>query len=117
LLTATLNPDLAGASGIDARREQLILTVALAVTVAVAIKVVGAMLIASLLIIPAAAARPLASTPERMAALAAAIAAIAALGGLGASFRFDTPTGPTIVVVAAGLFLATLSLGAFRKAL
>ena len=37
LLTSTLNPDLATASGIAPRREQLILTLALAVTVAVAI--------------------------------------------------------------------------------
>ncbi len=106
LLTATLNADLAGASGIDARREQLVLTIALAVTVAVAIKVVGALLIASMLIIPAAAARPLCRTPEGMAALAAGFGGMSALGGLWAAFRFDTPTGPTIVMVAAGLFVA-----------
>jgi zinc transport system permease protein len=116
LLTATLNADLAGASGIDARREHLILTLALAITVAVAIKVVGALLIASMLIIPAAAARPLARTPEAMAVLAAGFGVIAALAGLGAAFRFDTPTGPTIVAVAAALFLTTTALGALRRA-
>ncbi|MEM0908874.1 MAG: metal ABC transporter permease, partial [Pseudomonadota bacterium] len=100
LLTATLNPDLAGASGIDAKREQLVLTVALAITVAVAIKVVGALLIASMLLIPAAAARPLARSPEAMAVLAACFGALAALGGLYGSFKFDTPTGPTIVMAA-----------------
>ncbi|OBX34849.1 high-affinity zinc uptake system membrane protein ZnuB [Halomonas elongata] len=41
LLTATLNTDLAYASGIDPKREQLILTLSLAVVVAVALKVVG----------------------------------------------------------------------------
>merc|ERR1711938_200813 len=51
LLTATLSPDLAHASGIDPRREQLVLTLALAVVVAVAIKVVGVLLIAALLIV------------------------------------------------------------------
>ena len=116
LLTATLDADLAGASGIDARREQLVLTTALAVTVAVAIKVVGALLIASMLIIPAAAARPLCRTPEAMAALAAGFAATAALGGLWASFAFDTPTGPTMVMVAAGLFLASTVTGLLRRA-
>ncbi len=116
LLTATLNADLAGASGIDARREQLILTLALAVTVAVALKVVGALLIASMLIIPAAAARPLARTPEAMAALAAGFGVAAALGGLWAAFQFDTPTGPTIVTVAATLFLTTTVLSALRRA-
>ena len=117
LLTATLNADLAGASGIDARREQLILTLALAVTVAVALKVVGALLIASMLIIPAAAARPLARTPEGMAVLAAGFGVAAALGGLRAAFLFDTPTGPTIVTIAATLFLTTTVLGALRRAI
>lgn len=104
LLTTTLNPDLAHASGIDPRREQLILTIALALVIAVAIKVVGVLLIASMLIIPAAAARPFASTPERMAGAAIAIGAIAALGGLFMSYQYDTPTGPTIVCAAGALF-------------
>ncbi|MEY2956634.1 MAG: hypothetical protein RL123_1362, partial [Pseudomonadota bacterium] len=71
---------------------------------------VGALLIAALLIIPAAAARPFAATPERMATLAALIGAASALGGVGAAWRLDTPAGPTIVAVAACLF--ALSVGA-----
>jgi len=110
LLTATLNPDLAYAAGIDPRREQLALTLALALVVAVAIKVVGALLIAAMLIIPAATARPFAATPERMAFAAAAIGAFAVVGGLQASLYWDTPTGPSIVCVAALLF--ALSSGA-----
>lgn len=104
LLTATLNPDLAHASGIDPRREQLVLTLALAVVVAVAIKVVGVLLIAALLIIPAAAARPFARTPEGMALIAILVAALSVLAGLQASLMFDTPTGPSIVCVAALIF-------------
>jgi len=109
LLTATLSPDLAHASGIDPRREQMVLTLALALVVAVAIKVVGVLLIAALLIVPAAAARPLSTTPERMAVIATLIAAASALGGLGASFRLDTPTGPTIVCVAALIFAGVMA--------
>jgi len=104
LLTSTLNPDLAYAAGFKPQNEQLILTVALAIVVAVAIKVVGALLIAALLIIPAAASRALSSTPEKMALLAAGIGATSALLGLGIAYQLDTPTGPTIVCVAAGIF-------------
>lgn len=104
LLTTTLNPDLAYASGIDPRREQLILTLALAIVVAVAIKVVGVLLIAALLIIPPATARRFGRTPESMAALAAVIGMASALGGLWLSLTFDTPTGPSIVCVAAACF-------------
>ena len=114
LLTATLNPDLAQASGISPRAEQLVLTVALALTVAVAIKAVGALLIGALLIIPPAAARPLARTPEAMALITGAIGSGAALAGLGASYRFDTPTGPTIVSVAAAIFCLTAIAGRLR---
>jgi len=115
LLTATLSSDLAQASGIDPRREQLGLTLALAVVVAVAIKVVGVLLIAAMLIIPAAAARPLAGTPERMAAVAVGLAALAALAGVEGSFVLDTPTGPTIVCVAAAIFALTSSVAALRR--
>ncbi|WP_226779092.1 iron chelate uptake ABC transporter family permease subunit [Oceaniglobus trochenteri] len=115
LLTATLNGDLAHAAGIDPRREQVILTLALAVVVAVAIKVVGALLIGALLVVPAAAARPLARTPEGMAAMAALIGAISAIGGLWAAFAFDTPTGPTIVCAAAFCFALSAGLGGLRR--
>ena len=116
LLTSTISPDLATASGIDPKREQLVLSLSLAMVVAVAIKVVGVLLIAAMLIIPAAAARPLARTPERMALIAALIGMSSALGGLFISFQLDTPTGPTIVCVATALFALT-NLAAHMRAL
>ncbi|MHC8733993.1 metal ABC transporter permease [Arenicellales bacterium IMCC56312] len=104
LLLLTLNVDLAAARGIDTRREGMILMVILAVLVAVAIKIVGALLITAMLIIPAAAARPISRTPEWMAGVAATAAVIGVVGGLSASFYWDTPTGPSIVVAASVLF-------------
>jgi zinc transport system permease protein len=112
LLTATLNSDLAYASGVDPRREQLVLMVALAVVVAVAIKVVGVLLVGALLIIPPAAARPLARTPEAMAAVAALIGGVSAMAGLWAAYWLDTPAGPSIVCVAAVIFAVTSAAGA-----
>jgi zinc transport system permease protein len=114
LLTATLNEDLAYASGINPKREQLVLTLALAITVAVAIKVVGVLLIAAMLIIPAAAARPLSRTPESMALVAAGIGSISALVGLRAAYIFDTPAGPSIVCVAAVIFAVLSIAGSVR---
>ena len=116
LLTATLNSDLAYAAGIAPKREQALLTVAMALVVAVAIKVVGVLLIAAMLIIPAAAARPFASTPERMAVIAASLGSASAISGLYVSYVLDTPPGPTIVTVAATLF-ALSSLGAAARRL
>ena len=107
LLTATLSPDLAQASGIRPNREQMVLTLTLAITVAVAIKVVGALLIAAVLIIPAAAARPFARSPEAMASLAAGVGTASVLAGLGGAWHWDTPAGPSVVAAAAMFFAAS----------
>lgn len=115
LLTATLNEELAYAGGLNPKREQLILTLALAITVAVAIKVVGVLLIAAMLIIPAAAARGLARTPEAMAVTAAAIGAFSAVAGLRGAYVFDTPAGPSIVCVAAICFAVFGAFGTRRR--
>ena len=101
LLTATLDPDLAFASGVDPSRERLALTIGLAIVVAAAIKVVGALLIGALLLIPAATARPFAATPERMAVFAILFGAIAAFAGLAGAYHFDAPAGPAIVAASA----------------
>ncbi len=111
LLTATLNEELAYASGYNPKREQLVLTLSLAITVAVAIKVVGVLLIAAMLIIPAAAARNLARSPEAMALIAATIGTVSSVVGLRAAYIFDTPAGPSIVCVAAILFACFSILG------
>ena len=115
LLTATLNEDLAHASGLNPNRERLVLTLALALVVAVALKVVGALLIGAMLIIPAAAARGLARTPETMAALAVVIGAMAAMAGLLLSLWQDTPAGPSIVSAAAVIFALAAIFGRMRR--
>ncbi len=115
LLTATLNEDLAHASGLNPDRERLVLTLALALVVAVALKIVGALLIAAMLIIPAAAARGLARTPESMALYAAGFGALACLAGLRLSLWQDTPAGPSIVSAAAVIFALVAVFGRMRK--
>lgn len=111
-LLVTLSPELAQSQNVKPRFEELILTLALALTVAVAIEVVGALLIGALLIIPAAAARPWAGSPERMAVVAAVFGVVSTLGGLQVAYWLDTPAGPTMVVVAGAIFaLSTLGAG------
>lgn len=111
LLNATLNEELAFAEGSHPGRYRLLLGLLLALLIALAMKIIGALLITAMLIIPAAAARPLARTPERMATLAAFIGVIAVASGLRASLVFDTPTGPSIVVATTVGFLITNAVG------
>lgn len=115
LLLATLNPELATAAGVSPRREQLVLTLALALTVAVALKVVGALLISAMLLVPPAVARSAANTPERMAVGAVLVGIAAVIGGLWASWTLDTPAGPSIVTVAAIAFVLSLPVQALRR--
>ena len=82
----------------------------IAFVIAVAMKIIGILLITSLLIIPAATARRFSRTPEQMAALAALFGGLSVLGGIMASLRWDTPSGPSVVVAAAGIF-AVSSMG------
>jgi zinc transport system permease protein len=105
---------LAHASGIAPRRENMLLTLALAISVAVAIKVVGALLIIALMLIPASAARPLARNPEGMAILASLIGVVSVALGLWGSFAYDTPTGPSIVCAAALFFALSALIGRVR---
>ena len=108
LLAATVNAELAQAEGLNPQRSRLIFMLLMAGVIALAMKIVGILLITALLIIPAAAARRFAATPEQMAAFASLIGALAVAGGLFGSVRFDTPSGPSIVVVALALFLVSL---------
>ncbi|MEX2616638.1 MAG: iron chelate uptake ABC transporter family permease subunit [Alphaproteobacteria bacterium] len=115
LLAMTVHEELARAEGIPVLAIQLVFALLLAIVIAVSMKIVGVLLIVSLLIIPAAAARPFARSPEQMAGMAALIGAVAVAGGLGASFQWDTPSGPSIVIAAFAIFLASLAASAARR--
>ncbi len=114
LLISTTHRELAHASGINPAREQLILNLCVAIAIAVSIQIVGALLISAFMIIPAATARAFTRSPETMVIASTLIAAASGLAGLTASVRLDTPTGPTIVALAA-LFFALAALYAWLR--
>ena len=105
ILSTIVHPELAEVEGISVKKIQLVLILTMAVTIAVSMKVVGVLLITSLLIVPAAAARQISNTPEKMAFSASFIGCFSVVSGLLLSFFADTPAGPTIVVVATTVFL------------
>ena len=108
LIALTVDEDTAIAEGISGFRTRLAFMILIALTVALAMKVVGILLITALLIIPPAAARGLAHSPEGMAVLAVGAGLLAVAGGVGASLTWDTPSGPSIVAMAAALFVLSL---------
>ena len=109
LLNMVLSPALAVAEGGRPWGERAVLTVMMALTIAIGMQVVGVLLVTAMLILPAAAARPVSATPEAMALWAALIGVVGALSGIGASFQWDTPTGPSIVCCLIGCFALTVT--------
>jgi len=113
LLAITVHEELARVEGVAVAPVRTTLMLLMALVIAIAMKVVGVLLITALLIIPAAASRRLTKTPEHMAATASALGMIAVISGLSASYWWDTPAGPAIVLSATLIFTLTL----FKKQL
>lgn len=109
LFAATVSAELAEAEDMHPDRANLIFMILMATVIAMSIKIVGVLLITAMLIIPAATARRFASGPEQMAVFASLAGMAAIVLGLEASLRWDTPSGPSIVVAALVLFLAAMS--------
>ena len=108
LFAATVNLELAKAEGLNADLANAIFTILIASVIAISIKIVGILLITGLLIIPAAASRNLSSTPIQMAIISSVIGLVSVVLGLQTSMIWNSPTGPTILAIALGVFILTL---------
>ena len=108
----TIDEKLAKAEGINIVFYQLLIMLLMTVVVAVSFKIVGLLLITSLLIIPAAAARQLANSPEKMAIISSLLAVLSVAIGVYSSLYLDTPSGPSIVVASTIIFI-TISVFSF----
>ncbi len=105
LVLSAVSEELALAEGVPARRLHTWLAFAAALLLAMAARTTGLLLYTSLLVIPAAAARALSGTPERMAGIGAVLGLVSVLGGLFIARGWAAPSGATIVAIAFGLFL------------
>ncbi|MBN1378314.1 MAG: metal ABC transporter permease [Gammaproteobacteria bacterium] len=105
LLLLTISEDVARVEGVPVARLRLIFIIMLAIVVAIAIQIVGVLLMGALLIVPAAAARRLSNTPERMVLTGILIGTIAVIAGVFSSLAWDLQTGPAIVLVALSMFV------------
>ncbi len=108
LFAGTVNLELAKAEGLNPDLANAIFTLLIASVIAISIKIVGILLITGLLIIPASASRNLSSTPIQMAIISSVIGVTCVVLGLQSSMIWNSPTGPTILVIALGVFIITL---------
>lgn len=108
---ATFDDELARSDGVATRRLELALFLLAAVVIAVSASVVGIVLMAAYLVIPAAAARLMARTMAQMTLISVIIGVVSTVAGLGLSFYLDVPSGATIVLTQAALFVPAALFG------
>ena len=105
-----ISKELAQAMKIPIHKLNFIFLFLVAVIVALGLKVVGTLLMGSLVIIPAAAAKNTSTNLTQYTKLSMIFGVLSTILGLFASRYFGISPGPTIVISAGAIFVATLFL-------
>jgi len=104
-LAVTFDEEFARLRGVPVALFYLLLLCLVAVTVVLLIQVVGLILVIALLTLPAAIAAHYVHSLGAMVLIATALGAFFTTLGLALSFRPDLPAGPTMVLLAAGVYV------------
>lgn len=115
LILMTLNMDLAKAEGVPTLRLQYIMMGIMTSLVVMGMQITGVLFITSLLIIPAAAARQISTTPEKMIIWAIIFAFSGVSIGYLASKLADLPPGPAIISTLTTIFIISLLISIFLR--
>jgi ABC-type Mn2+/Zn2+ transport system permease subunit len=110
LVMALVSADLARTSGVRVAGLELAFLLAFALTVSLGLRYLGVLLMGSLIIIPAATAKHVARSLDGMLATSVVLAVISTVAGAALASRFQRSSGPVIIVIAAGMFFASLFL-------
>ncbi len=108
-LFSTFDPEVADVSGIRVGRMDALLMLVLSVSVLATLKIIGVTLVAATLVIPAVVARMLSDSFSRILWLSTGLGAAAGAVGMYLSFQLEIPSGTTIVLVNATVFLVVLA--------
>ena len=106
LLFTTFDPQVAQASGVRTGLVDAALMAVLSASILVTMRVIGVTLVAAALVIPAAAARSVTASFDRMLLLSTGMGAVSGAVGMIASYHLDVQSGPAIVLVSAAAFAA-----------
>jgi ABC-type Mn2+/Zn2+ transport system permease subunit len=108
LVVMIISPDLARTAGVNVRRLDLVYLLLFALTIGIGLRYLGVLLMGALIIIPAVTAKGIARNLNEMLRLSVIFAVLATLAGGAIASQANLETGPVIVLVAAGGFLASL---------
>lgn len=106
-LAVSFDEEHARLRGVPVALFYLLLLVLVAVTVVVLIQVVGLILVIALLTLPAAIAAHYVHSVGRMMLLATLLGSVFTTSGLALSYAPDLPAGPTMVLLAGAVYLAS----------
>jgi ABC-type Mn2+/Zn2+ transport system permease subunit len=105
LLFVTFDAEMAAVTGLPAGRIYFLLISLVALTVVISMKVVGVVLVSALLVTPAAAAYQLTEDFRRMMTLSVVLGLASTIGGLLLSYKINTASGATIVLLSTCIFV------------
>lgn len=110
----SLVEDSAAVAGTDVRSQTAALYVALALATVLGVKILGVILVSALIILPTASGRMLASSFRTYVAGSLLLSEVMILIGLTVSYRYDLPSGATIVLVGTLIFFLAAAWKAVR---
>ncbi len=113
-LFSTFDPEVADVSGVRVARMDALLMLVLSFSVLASLTIIGVTLVAATLVIPAVVARMLTDRFGRMLGLSTGTGAAAGAVGMYLSYQVEIPSGTTIVLVNALVFVVVLALTSGR---
>jgi len=114
-LFSAFDADTAKASGIRAQWWDLLFFLILGVVISFSIRLAGTLLVFAFLVLPAVTALLLSRRFAEIYVVAVGASAISTIAGLMASYRFDLPTGPTIVAASFVLLVVSWVVSRLRS--
>ena len=115
LVGVVLDEEGSRVAGVHVGVLNTVVAVLAALTVGISMRIVGILLIAALMVLPVIAAQRIAWSLRSTLALSTAIGLGSVLAGLTVAYYGDLPPGGTIVLLAAGAFVAASLLGALVR--
>lgn len=115
MFAVTYDMDFAKVSGIKAQRINQLIAILTSITIVLGIRVVGTMLISSFIIFPTVIALKMQTGFKKTIALAVMFSLFSVIAGIFISIIFDFPTGATIVLLNALLFIITTLVSVITK--
>ncbi len=108
LLFSTFDPEVANVSGVSVAAMDALLMLVLSLSILATLSIIGVTLVAATLVIPAVVARMLSDSFSRMLWISTGIGTACGAVGMYASYHLEIPSGTTIVLTNAAVFVLVL---------